>query len=201
MLRHGNGLPGQFGGDPDVGEAAIRLTGISFHDRLASLGIPHVWEDYGNGVHTWPYWEQGLQRVWPRWLKLAAAHAADPSSFAYRSVDPAWSVYGWDVVFQRAAAEFGSVEVRSPNRFTVTGSGLATVTTPAVFARRAMYNVTTGSASALVRTDNAGRLHLRVDLGPSHSAQEFTPAAQAQETASGAAYFRTAAVTVTPQRG
>ncbi len=197
VLRHGNGLPGQFGGDPDAGEAAIRLTGVSFHDRLTTLGIPHVWEDYGNGVHTWPYWEQGLQRVWPRWLKLATANAPDPKAFTYRSTEPAWSVYGWDLRFPRAVAEFGTVNVTSPTRFTVSGSGVATVITPPVFARRATYRVAIGSDSVLVRADRAGHLLLRVDLGPSHAEQQYTPAAQAQEAVEGASYFRTVAVAIT----
>lgn len=195
VLRHGNGLPGRFGGNPDAGEAAIRQTGISLHDRLTALGIPHVWEDYGNGVHTWPYWEWGLQRVWPRWLKLAAAHAPDPTTFSYRGTDPAWSVYGWHVAFSRDVAEFGSLSVTAPTRFTVTGSGRAAVTSPAAFVPGAAYVVVSNTATVL-RADRSGRLHMTVDLGPSHTVQEFTPAAQAQEAALGGRYFRSVTVTI-----
>jgi S-formylglutathione hydrolase FrmB len=199
VLRHGNGLPGRFGGSPDAGEAAIRQTGISFHDRLTALGIPHVWEDYGNGVHTWPYWEWGLQRVWPRWLKLAAADAPDPTAFRYRSTDPDWSVYGWHVTMHRSVAEWASLAVTGPRTFTLTGSGAASVTTPPSFRPHAAYALST---AAIVRADRSGRLHLQVDLGPSHADQEYTPPAQAAEAAQGAAYFRSVTVRITgPLRG
>jgi S-formylglutathione hydrolase FrmB len=178
VLRHGNGLPGQFGGDPDAGEAAIRQTGISFHDRLTSLGIAHVWEDYGNGVHTWPYWEWGLQRVWPRWLQLARTDAPAPTRFSYCSAEPTWSVYGWDVAFDRAAMEFASLAVTAPESFTVTGSGVASIVTPAQFRPRRAYDVSIGSAPPVgVTADAAGRLHLRIDLGATSSVRvDIAPA-------------------------
>ncbi len=62
-MRAGNGMSGgTYGGggptDP-VGmglETATHLESTSFHSRLQELGIPHVWEDYGPGTHSYPYW-------------------------------------------------------------------------------------------------------------------------------------------------
>ena len=110
-------------------------------------------------------------------------------------------MYGWSVALQRAVAEFATLQVTAPDRFTVTGSGLATVSTPPAFARNASFTVTAGSVTTLVRSDKSGRLQLRIDLGPSHSAQQYTPAAQAQQSAAGAAYFRSVTVTIAPLRG
>lgn len=201
VLRHGNGLPGRFGGDPDAGEAAIRQTGISLHDRLTTLGIDHVWDDYGNGVHTWPYWQWGLQQVWPRWLSIAAADAPAPQAFSYRSIEPAWSVYGWHVSLDRAVTEFAELQVRSALELTLRGSGTATVVTPPAFTPGRPY-VVAGSRSTLpVRADREGRLRFEVDLGPSHAAQQHTPAARAQQAALGDGYFATAAVSIAPAHG
>jgi S-formylglutathione hydrolase FrmB len=198
VLRHGNGLPGRFGGDPDPGEAAIRLTGISFHDELTRLGIDHVWDDYGNGVHTWPYWEWGLQLVWPRWLEIAAASAPAPTAFAYRSIEPAWSVYGWDVVMERDVLEFARIDVTSPTSLALTGTGVARVTTPPAFTPGARYVVTTSTGEVESVADEAGRLRFDVDLGPSSAFKQFTPPARALESAMGKDYFTRSQVTIAP---
>lgn len=198
VLRHGNGLPGRFGGSPDAGEAAIRLTGISLHDRLTALGIEHVWDDYGNGVHTWPYWEWGLQQVWPRWLELAATDAPAPQAFSYRSIEPEWSVYGWDVALEREVLEFAGLRVTSPTALTLTGTGRARVVSPPEFRPGRSYRVVAGEVVSLVRADERGRLAFTVELGPSHTQQQYTPAASAAEAAQGEGYFTSVAVSIIP---
>jgi len=195
VLRHGNGLPAEEDESPDWGETAIRLTGVSLHDRLTSLGIDHVWDDYGNGVHTWRYWERGLQQTWPRWLAIAAADAPAPQAFSYRAVEPEFDVYGWQVSLAREALEFSALEVAGPRAFTLTGSGAAVVTTPPVFRPNGRYAVQVDGRRAEVRAGRDGRLRLELDLGPAHTAQQFTPAADAQSALPG--YFRTVAVQIT----
>ena len=194
VLRHGNGLPGNEGESPDWGETAIRQTGVSLHERLTSLEIPHVWDDYGNGVHTWPYWERGLQLVWPRWQQIAAADAPAPQAFSYRATEPSFDVYGWDVVLDRDVLEFATLEVTGARRFTLTGSGAAVVTTSASFRPNGRYTVLVDGIATLVRADRDGRLRLSLDLGEPHTAQQYTPAADAQSALPG--YFRTVSVQV-----
>lgn len=196
VLRHGNGVNEQPGGSPDAGEAAIRLTGVSLHDRLTALEIDHRWDDYGNGVHTWPYWERGLQITWPRWLAIAAADAPDPEAFSYRSGDPSWSVYGWDVALDRQAAEFAHLDVTSPRELVLTGSGRATVTTPPSFLPQRRYEVTTAGQTRSVRADDDGRLTFPVDLGPSHVHDQYSPAARAAQLLQGDQYMTSVAVTI-----
>jgi S-formylglutathione hydrolase FrmB len=41
---------------------------VSFHQRLLALGIPHIWDDYGPGTHTWPYWQRDLRQALPSML-------------------------------------------------------------------------------------------------------------------------------------
>lgn len=195
VLRHGNGLPGREGESPDAGETAIRLTGLSLHERLAALDIDHVWDDYGNGVHSWPYWERGLQQVWPRWLAIAKAGAPAPESFSYRAIEPVFDVYGWHVALERPVLELAVLDVADGGNFSLTGSGSAVVTTPASFRPHRRYAVQVDGVPSVVRADREGRLRVPVDLGPAHTAQQYTPAADAQSALPG--YFRTVAVQIT----
>jgi len=197
VLRHGNGLPGEHGGNPDAGEAAIRLTGISFHDRLDELGIDHLWDDFGNGTHIWPYWEEGLQIAMPRWLDLAAADAPAPVPFSYTTIEPDFSVHGFDVTLDRQVAEFATLTDVAPAGFTLTGSGTATVMTTGWYEPDRTYEIAQGGTISTVVADGAGRLTIPVDLGPSHTAQQFTPEASVAEAAAGDGYFTTVANTIT----
>ncbi len=65
-LRTGNGQPGgPFGGGPDGIEIVVHDANMSLHQRLRALGIAHVWDDYGPGAHTWPYWQRDLRQTLP----------------------------------------------------------------------------------------------------------------------------------------
>jgi S-formylglutathione hydrolase FrmB len=64
----GNGAPGPYdpsGGLGDIIEEQAHEMSVSFHNRLVSLGIPHIWDDYGAGTHTWPYWQRDLRQALP----------------------------------------------------------------------------------------------------------------------------------------
>jgi S-formylglutathione hydrolase FrmB len=60
-IRTGNGQPGPYdspGPYTEPVEYGVHEMSVSFHDRLAALAIPHVWDDYGPGTHSWPYWQR-----------------------------------------------------------------------------------------------------------------------------------------------
>ncbi len=68
FLFTGNGPPGPL--DPTLGvgtvgassiEAGVHLMTTLFHQRLEKLGIPSVFDDYGPGTHSWPYWTRDLR--------------------------------------------------------------------------------------------------------------------------------------------
>ncbi|MGA6163923.1 alpha/beta hydrolase [Amycolatopsis magusensis] len=63
----GNGRTGPLDppGQSDVLEPAAELTSRSFTDRLRSRGIPATVDYYGDGTHSWPYWERALHNSWP----------------------------------------------------------------------------------------------------------------------------------------
>jgi S-formylglutathione hydrolase FrmB len=64
-LRTGNGLPGPLDTrtSRDNLETEVWRENTAMHARLQELGIAHVYDDYGPGVHDWPYWARGLQRT------------------------------------------------------------------------------------------------------------------------------------------
>jgi S-formylglutathione hydrolase FrmB len=66
QLRTGNGLPGgRHGGGLDVQEIGVSQATATLHERLVALGIPHLYDDYGPGAHSWPYWRDDLAATLP----------------------------------------------------------------------------------------------------------------------------------------
>jgi S-formylglutathione hydrolase FrmB len=64
----GNGAPGPYDSGALLGdplEEQVHEMSLSLHKRLLSLGIPHIWDDYGPGTHTWPYWQRDLRQALP----------------------------------------------------------------------------------------------------------------------------------------
>lgn len=55
----------------DPTEAAVYAMSVSFHERLAELGIDHTWH-VGPGRHRWAYWNSDLRHVLP--FLLSAFH-------------------------------------------------------------------------------------------------------------------------------
>jgi S-formylglutathione hydrolase FrmB len=186
-IRTGNGLPGGPGGDtPDltgVAEVEVHRESESMHRQLVANGVPHLWDDYGPGVHNNYYWKRGLRQLMPQLKKVFAAAPAPPSRFTYRSIEPRYAVYGWAVAIDRKALEFSELGDVSPSGFTVRGSGKATVATPAAWApgQKVRLNLRAGDRR-LRKTVTAGsdcRLRIALTLGPANPFQQYTAAARA----------------------
>ncbi|PXY16713.1 hypothetical protein BA062_38630 [Prauserella flavalba] len=141
---------------------------------LAAKGIP-VQVVTLPGVHG-----ANDHRVYSDYLVAAAndtfTHSVpDPATFSYRTVNPTFSVWGYDVSVHRSADEFLSLDNarRDGTSFTVTGTGQAEGDTPATFAPGSTHQVvlTAGDGSTVTRAvtaDGSGRLPVSVDLGPSN---------------------------------
>ena len=76
IIDTGNGQPGPL--DPpnrtfDPIENGVESMSVSLHERLASLGIPHLWNDYGPGTHSWPYWQRDLSEAMPSLMSSLAS--------------------------------------------------------------------------------------------------------------------------------
>jgi len=77
QLRTGNGMPGgEHGGALDVQEIGCSQATATLHQRLVELGIPHLYDDYGPGAHTWDYWRDDLGATLPGLMAAFARSAA-----------------------------------------------------------------------------------------------------------------------------
>jgi hypothetical protein len=171
-----------------------------FHDRLDALGIPHFFDDYGPGTHTWPYWARDLRETIGPVMDAFAHPPARPGRVKYRSADDAYGVYDWRVAMHRTAREFSTLKGASPRGFALAGSGSGTVVTPPAFAPGRRYRVRLrGDSVARTQRLAAGadrRLRVDVPLGPPNPYQAETPEA----AVSGTKVFTTTA-TIARDRG
>ena len=46
-------------------EQALYPQNLAFVERLRQLGIPVQFDNYGPGIHNWPYWQRELHRSLP----------------------------------------------------------------------------------------------------------------------------------------
>ncbi|HUH81892.1 MAG TPA: alpha/beta hydrolase family protein [Solirubrobacteraceae bacterium] len=199
----GNGVP-ESGETPEPGamsiEALVHEDNIHFHERLTELGIPSVYDPYGNGTHSWPYWARDLRwSIGPTMEELAHPGPA-PAKVTYTIADPEYSVFGWTVTMHRTAEEFSTLEEADAHGFELAGSGSGSVVTPPDFRPARGYLVTLrgreGTSSELVTADADGRLHVEVPLGPPNPYQQDT----AEALAAGSPVYTTTA-TIAKARG
>jgi S-formylglutathione hydrolase FrmB len=180
-IRTGNGRPGGPYGPSagtDIVEFAVHQMSVGFHARLVALRIPSIWDDYGPGGHLWPYWQRDLRQTLPTFMTVFAHPKLPPASFSYTAVEPRFAVYGWSVALRRPALEFSRLRVDGRRRFSLTGSGRASITTAPLYrAKRdvlAVVRDAAGTHRRRLRTDRRGRLRVSLDLGPGNRYQEFT---------------------------
>jgi S-formylglutathione hydrolase FrmB len=203
-LRTGDGSPGgPYGNGPwpngvDPVEAGVHVANLNLHARLRALHIPHVWDDYGPGGHTVPYWNRDLRLSLPLLMRTFRHPPARPRPVDFRAIEPRYDVYGWDVRLRRKVLEFSRLSGAGRAGFRLTGSGSATVTTPALYRPAGAYRVTVSSRGRhatveRIQADRAGRLRVALALGPSNRFQEFTPQERATPSR-----FRTVTVRVRP---
>jgi S-formylglutathione hydrolase FrmB len=181
-LRTGNGMPGGPGGDTgDPVEAEVHQEATTLHERLAALGIPHEWDDYGAGGHAWFYWQRDLRQLVEHLPAVFANPPERPTRFDYRSIDPLFAVYGWRVAFDRPALEFAELLDAGRGGFTLRGSGNAVVRTARVVRPgrrvRTIVRTAAGTVTATRRADRRGRVTVPVALGPGNPSQQHAPGA------------------------
>ena len=168
---------------------------VALQQRMGEVGHKGAFDlRQADGAHQFTWW-----RVWleERQLPFLQARLADPvpqsavpppsripAEFRYRSIKPRFSVWGYDVTAQRDVREFLDLRRVTAGGFEIQGSGRANVVTAAYYKRGATYLVsgTTGAGEPVrVSADGQGRLSIDVDLGPSHTAEEFTDEADVAE--------------------
>jgi S-formylglutathione hydrolase FrmB len=188
-LAFGDGSPGGPGGEQgyDIVERAVHDSNVALHDKLVQAGIPHVYDAYGPGSHTWPYWIRELGDTLPALMAVFAEQRTAPSTVTHAAVEPSYSVHGWDVRITRPAMEWSELSRASATGFTLRGSGAAVVRTPARWRPGIRLVVTTTPESgATTRTTVTagpdGRITVPVPLGPGNPFQQYTAPALATGT-------------------
>ncbi len=148
----------------------------------------------GEGAHAWRWWMPWLR---DRHLPFLLARLADPlpletvdvsqvprSNFRYRSVAASFAVWGYEVGVTRDVREFLDLRDVSADGFEVQGSGHVSILTAPIYTPGRLYSVvSTGGDHQSIVAGPTRRLRIDVDLGPSHTFEQFTPQANAAEAA------------------
>jgi S-formylglutathione hydrolase FrmB len=179
QLRTGNGLPGgKHGGNLDIQEIGCSQATATLHQRLADLGIPHLYDDYGPGAHTWDYWRDDLEATLPALMAAFARPIVEaPTAAHHTAFEPSFSAWGHDVALDRPVYESATLSVRSDG-FDLTGTGAATVTTPGHYApgQRVKATITSAAGARQVvrlRAGADGRVAVPVSLGAPSAVDEY----------------------------
>lgn len=185
QVRTANGLPAPgIGEDPLSAdtvscavEAGVYQASVSLHRTLDAIGKTHRWKDYGAGCHTKANFTRELVDTFAAFTEHLAAPPPDPVRFDHARIEPAFTVFGWDVRADPARPlEFLRLRDVGPDGLTLLGSGTTTVTTPPLFAGVRRVDLR-GADTTSVVPGNDGRLRFTVDLGPPSAAQQYTPGA------------------------
>ena len=180
---------------------------VAFEERMDDVG--HKGEldvRYADGAHQFTWWTPWLEE---RQLPFLQERLADPTAgreprsrvpeeLRYRTIAPEFSVWGYDVAVERDVREFLDLRKVTAGGFDVQGSGRAHIVTAAWYRPRQHYTITgaTDGAPTTAVADRDGRLSVDVDLGPSHTHDQFTNDADIAEAAGG--YWAVRTVTITP---
>lgn len=150
-------------------EAGVYQGSTNMHVELDRLGVAHLWKDYGNGCHTPENFTRQTIDTLAGFESGFASPAPAPASFAYKSIEPHFEIYGWGVEADaRRALEFMKVEADARS-VTLTGSGMTSVTSPPWFKGLKAVD----AAGTPVRPGADGRIRFEVDLGPAHKVQQY----------------------------
>jgi S-formylglutathione hydrolase FrmB len=179
QVRTGNGVFDGANGEtlPDLAgcvleSALIQPESVSFHNALNTLGIAHGWQQYDWGCHSVALFDQAIGDTLPGFVAEFGLPA--PSPFNYRSIEPAFSVYGWSVVADPARAlEFLQLGNVSSEGLTVTGSGATVITTPPLFAPSRPVSVVVNGIGTSVAATPAGQITFTVNLRAANTQQQY----------------------------
>jgi S-formylglutathione hydrolase FrmB len=173
-LWTGDGTPGALDPTPpDPNAASIETITFGatrlFHGYLDAVGIHHAYTYYGGGTHVWPYWARDLREYLPALMRRFRHPPRRPRAIDHLAADDRWSVWGWDVSVVRPERTFDHLERARRTGFVLSGTGDATVRTPAFYPPGTRLRVSIRGSAAdgvqLVRAGDDGRADVAVLLG------------------------------------
>lgn len=165
-----------------LSSAGIERLGKTINDpvsaRLTELGLDFTYVQR-EGVHGGHNADSFRRFAIDRMNRLFAEGVETPRTFSYKTVDRAFSVWGYDMSVERPNNEFLNVlgARTDGTAFTLAGTGVATVRTPATVTSGEPYRVvvTPDGAEPVESTVVAGgdgRLTMTVPLGPTRTLDE-----------------------------
>jgi S-formylglutathione hydrolase FrmB len=201
-LWTGDGSQGPFDpGPPNAPLDPIEIATFGatrlFHGHLDEARIPHTYNFYGAGTHSWPYWARDLREYMPLLMARFDDPPPPPRTVSFVSYDDLYQAWGWRIALQRDARDLSQLRYASRNGFTLIGTGVAAVRTPPLFSpgqpvRVRLRGYQTRS-HAVVEADSAGRLLLSVPLSDGLRARTTRVSLQAREADRGAGQRRSGA--------
>jgi esterase/lipase superfamily enzyme len=157
---------GEGDGGDDVEPVIFRET-ASLAARLAALGIPRTYVDYGRGGHDPERWTDDLRQALP-WLTATFDHPVDPPArWSFRATERTWTTRGYTLRAARDRLAWRSLTDVGASSLRVTTDGATTIQTAKRYVRRARYRVTLhltsgGARRSIVRSSSDGRLTVTV---------------------------------------
>ncbi|MDX6429467.1 MAG: hypothetical protein QOE54_1833 [Streptosporangiaceae bacterium] len=160
-------------------ENEVHRDSVSFHDQLLADDIPQLWKDYGPGCHGIPEFRREFTDSLPGIEDVFAHPRPAPRTFSYKSVEPRFTIWGWDIAADPARAlEFLQLRHAGRHGLTLVGSGSTTVTTPPFYKGARVVAVITSDGTRTVTPDDGGRITFTVKLGEPHADQQDTAASR-----------------------
>jgi S-formylglutathione hydrolase FrmB len=148
-------------------EPVIFQESASLAARLAALGIPRTYVDYGRGGHDPELWARDLQQALPG-LMARLDHPVDPPArWSFKATERTWTTRGYTLRATRDRLAWRSLSDVRAGGFRVRTDGPTTVWTAKRYARGARYRVVARLASGKVvrdvrRASDDGRLAVKV---------------------------------------
>jgi S-formylglutathione hydrolase FrmB len=175
-LRVGDGTD-ESGVITDPLEWAVHGQNVNLHRALVRAGVAHTYDDYPGGEHTFAYFSRDLTLlVAPLNAHFASGAGRTPARFSFTWAEERADVHDYRIASDRGFLEFATLDV-APGGFTISGSGVFTVTTPAMYDPGRAYRVTArrnGRTEHLVaKADRSGHLSLAVDTGRRSTGQQY----------------------------
>jgi diacylglycerol O-acyltransferase/trehalose O-mycolyltransferase len=164
-------------GDPpaDQTEATANLENKAMTSELQAVGINPTVVTLPMQGHNYTVWNDGLKNFLPIAEDEWQDNLPAPDGFSYTSAANSFSAYNYTVQLTRPVAEFATLSDVTGEWFSLTGSGTATITTAARYVPGGRYLVRLPAGPVVLVADKLGRLTIHVALGPSASADQFSP--------------------------
>lgn len=207
-LRTGLGLPEPGNGFPSAREildklleAGVGAMNIAYNANLRLQAVPHTFLVDPQATHTGYHFMQSFKLALPVMQQTLAANVGTPTSFDYRTIVPGFSVFDWKFSVTRDVSEFLYLSGVSRIGLKLKGSGTVAVDTPPVYQPGRRYWVLAPGQPGISvwpnwpQADAKGSLHFSVQLGDSHTLQQYT-AAQRTVEAADADYWKQATIKI-----